>query len=327
MEITANSTTWHGIDAWLLENEHLSVITIPQLGAKIVSLLDKRSGHEWLAGTGERPLRPVPYGAAFQEQDMSGWDEMFPTIVACNYPGTGERHGTPLPDHGEIWTLDWSVLETGNGCLTFAVEGKALPYRLERTLTFSAPDTLELRYRLTNFGQQSMPYLWAAHPQFVCGGDAEILLPPEVTEVCNTLPESWGWGVPETRFGWPATLDADDNLVRLDRVGPPTLRRARKVFALPDVRPEWAGVVCQPDGDWLRLAWDAARVPYFGLWVDEGAISHASVVAPEPMTGFYDNLEIAWAKQEVTTVEAGATRRWTLSVRLGTGNDPFPAAA
>ncbi|MFO7632703.1 MAG: hypothetical protein R6W76_09200 [Caldilinea sp.] len=313
------------MDAWVLENEHLCVVTIPQLGAKLVSLLDKRSGREWLAGAGERPLRPVPYGALFHEQDMSGWDEMFPTIVACTYPGAGERHGTPLPDHGEVWTLNWSVSETDDDCLALAVEGRALPYRLARTLTFSAPDTLELRYRLTNLGRQPMPYIWAAHPQFVCGGDAEILFPPEVIEVCNTLPAMWGWGAPETRFGWPVALDAKGNHTRLDRVGPPTLRRGRKVFALPGAHPDWAGVLCRPAGDWLHLAWDAASVPYLGLWVDEGAISHESVVAPEPMTGFYDSLETAWAKQEVTIIEPGATRAWTLRVRLGTGDQSFPA--
>jgi hypothetical protein len=115
------------------------------------------------------------------------------------------------------------------------------------------------------------------------------------------------------------------NPTRLDRVGPPTLRRGRKVFALPDAHPDWAGVLCRPAGDWLHLAWDAASVPYLGLWVDEGAISHESVIAPEPMTGFYDSLETAWAKQKVTIVEPGATRAWTLSVRLGTGDQSFPA--
>ena len=43
---------------------------------------------------------------------------------------------------------------------------------------------------------------------------------------------------------------------------------------------------------------------------------------------FYDSLAVAWAKQEVTVVEAGATQAWTLSVRLGAGDLPAaPPAA
>ena len=39
-----------------------------------------------------------------------------------------------------------------------------------------------------------MPYLWAAHPQFLAGADCQIILPPEVTEVVNTMPVRMGLG-------------------------------------------------------------------------------------------------------------------------------------
>jgi galactose mutarotase-like enzyme len=325
METIVEHITWQGLEAWVIESAFLRVVTIPQVGAKIVSLLDKRSGREWLVGAGDRTVRPVPYGALFHEQDMSGWDEMFPTIAASLYPGDGEHHGAPLPDHGEVWTLDWAVVQASEGCLAFAVEGRALPYRLVRTLTIHAPDTLDLHYQLTNSGRHSMPYIWAAHPLLACELEAEIVLPPEITKVCNTLPEEWGWGAPESRFDWPVAVDAKGKCIRLDRIKAPTLRCGRKFYVLPDARPNWAGVVRRPVGDWLQLTWNSTNVPYLGLWIDEGALSHESVVAPEPATGFYDALERAWAKQEVTVLEPGATNVWSLSAHLGTGDQPFLA--
>ena len=328
MSITVRPIRWQGCDAWALESAQLRVVTIPALGAKVVSLLDKRSGREWLAGPGDRPLRAIAYGASFQEQDVSGWDEMFPTIVACAYPGAGGAHGVVLPDHGEVWALPWQVEQADEDRLTLSVAGRALPYRLTRTLTCRTPDTLDLHYRLTNLGQDAMPYIWAAHPLFACGAAAEIVLPPEVRAVCNTLPASWGWGEPESEFDWPVARDAEGRAVRLDRVGAPTLQRGRKFFAPPATRPNWPALVRRPAGDWLHLAWDAALVPYLGLWVDEGVLSQESIAAPEPTTGFYDSLAVAWAKQEVTVVEAGATQAWTLSVRLGAGDLPAaPPAA
>lgn len=319
MITTIQETTWHGLPAWALETDTLRTVVVPELGAKLVSLFDKRSQREWLAGPGGRPVRRVPYGAPFHEQDLSGWDEMFPTIVACAYPGPGARHGTALPDHGEVWTLPWTVEEAGNGSLTLSVEGRALPYRLTRTAEFLAADALQLQYRLVNLGQDAMPYIWAAHPQFACGTAAEVIFPPQVTSVVNTIPASWGWGAPETRFGWPVAIAPDGGPTYIDRVGPPALHKGRKFFVPPEVQAGWAGLIRHPAGDWLRLEWDPALVRYLGLWVDEGILSHESVAAPEPTTGFYDSLAVAWDRQAVAVVAPGETQSWALLVRLGTG--------
>lgn len=317
-------TNWYGFNALVLENEYLCTVIVPELGAKLVSLFDKRNQKEWLVGPGSRPVKKATYGAQFHEQDLSGWDEMFPTIIACPYPGPGEQHGAPLPDHGEVWSLPWDIEQAEEEKLRLRVQGKALPYQLTRTLHYTAPALLEFQYQLTNLGEVSMPYIWAAHPQFVCSLGAEIIFPSPVTEVCNTIPASWGWGEPETRFNWPLATGLDEQPVRIDRIGPSSLHKARKFFLMPQVRAAWAGVVHTPVRDWLCLEWDPELVPYLGLWVDEGAVSHESVAAPEPTTGFYDSLAVACEKKEVTVLEPGVIQTWTLRVRLGTHEEPFP---
>jgi len=325
MNVAVRETSWEGFRAWSLETDAIQTVVVPRLGAKLVSLLDKRIQLEWLVGPGDRPLKEVSYGAPFEQQDMSGWDEMFPTIVACEYPAPGGNSGRPLPDHGEVWTLPWRLENAGPDRLSLSVEGRALPYRLTRTLSFSAPNELVMHYELENLGQEAMPYVWAAHPQFVCGDRAEIRLPPGVTEVCNTLPAAWGWGEPETRFAWPHHRDRDGHLIRVDHTGPASLEEARKVFLLPETRIGWAALIHHPSKDWLRLDWDPDSVPYFGLWVDEGALNHETVAALEPTTGFYDSLALAWEKGEVTTVDPASTTSWHLRVQLGTGDHPFAA--
>ena len=80
----------------------LRAVIVPELGAKIVSLFDRRRQHEWLVPP-MRTLKQTAYGDDFVSQDMSGWDEMMPTIVACDY------QGARLPDHGEVWSIPWQV--------------------------------------------------------------------------------------------------------------------------------------------------------------------------------------------------------------------------
>lgn len=318
-------TNWGGLPAYVLENEALRTIVVPELGAKLVSLFDKRSQQEWLVDSADRPLKKVAYAAVFTDQDMSGWDEMFPTIVACEYPAPGRNNGAYLPDHGEVWALPWKLEEAPPDVLKLSVEGVALPYRLTRSLVFATVDTLRMEYWLENLGAEDLPYIWAAHPQFACGGSAEIRFPAQVREVCNTLGANWGWGEPETQFAWPLAVRLDGQPFRIDRTSSASLKQARKFFVLPEIRAAWAGLVRQPAGDWLQLAWDPEKVPYLGLWIDEGALSHTTVAAPEPTTGFYDSLAIAWEKQEVTVLAPRASQSWSLTVRLGIPGLSFPA--
>ena len=324
MNTSLNKISWYGHKAWSLENEVIRTVVVPTIGAKLVSLFDKRTHREWLVDSGNRPLREISYGSKFTDQDMSGWDEMFPTIIECPYPVQGNNYGAVLPDHGEVWTLPWNIEQSPHGTLKLCISGKALPYQLTRTITYSTPDTLQIYYELKNLGTEKMAYLWAAHPQIVYNSEAKIILPSKVTKVCNTIPAEWGWGNPETYFGWPNATDPKGQSIRIDHAGAPSLRQGRKFFVSPDTHIEWAGIVRHPDMDWLRIEWDADKVPYFGVWVDEGALCHTSVIALEPTTGFYDSLETAWNKKEVATIDSGDKKTWALTVHLGTADQPFP---
>ena len=110
---------------------------------------------------------------------------------------------------------------------------------------------------------------------------------------------------------------ADGELHNIAQVDAPTLGRARKFYVLAEQHINWVGIKHQNEANYLALVWgDPAAAPYFGLWVDEGALNHQSVVTPEPTTGFYDSLERAWQKQQVLVLAAKATTSWTLTVQL-----------
>jgi len=325
MHTQLSKTEWHGFEAWRLSSPELSVTMTPELGAKIVSLVDRRAGLEWLSGPlrGRTVGRP-PYGSLYSDQDMAGWDEMFPTITACQYPGAGPRHGVDLPDHGEAWTLPWLVRQAAPEGLTLELTGQALRYTLTRQADLPEPAALRLRYRLENHEPEPLPYLWAAHPQFLCGDQGRVVFPAQVRQVINTIGAEWGWGPPETRFDWPEATGVDGKPVRLDLTGPPTLKRGRKLFALPEARPDWAAVLREESGEWLRFEWNPEELPYLGLWVDEGALNENTVAAPEPMTAWYDGLALAVGKGHVKTVPPGGFHTWTLTVRLGLDGRPQP---
>ena len=252
---------------------------------------------EWLAGPAG-DLRIPNYGDTFVEADMSGWDEMLPTIDACVLPS-----GAALPDHGEVWTLPWRVDRVSAEELVCEITGRVLPYALRRHLSVTSAGgsaTLRMDYELRVTGSEPVPLLWAAHPQFVVSPKTRLILPPHVDGVWQVWPTA-------TRLVWPG-----GGQTVLDGVAD---GEARKLYLPTRLRAGWCALE-EPDGASLRLSWDPEVVPYLGIWIDNGLNSRQPVVAIEPTTGYYDSLERADRDGRVSVVAPGRPLRFTLTVDL-----------
>jgi len=307
-------TTWHGMAALGLENETVRVLTLPELGGKIVSLYDKRHDYEWLVGPDGRAVQLVAYGADFTAQDMSGWDECLPSIKPCEYPADGPYNGADIPDHGEVWALGWDVTDTDSR-VSLAVDGRILPYTLTRSLSLTGAATLALDYTVTNTGSAPFVWLWAAHPQFTATAGTRLTLPDDVTELYNVrdLP-AWGaWG---RRYPYPVTDDLHGNRVDLSRVTDASSGTCRKMYVPPEQPIRWAGLADDTHDTSLTMRWDPADVPYVGIWVDEGAVNTQSTLAIEISNGFHDSLETAYENDRVPQLAPGARAAWRVLVEL-----------
>jgi len=177
--LSLQNKTFFGFDAWQLQNDRFSVVVVPAVGGKIVSLYDKSAGIEWLVQPENAHIFRTPeYGAPYESSQCGGWDEMMPTIVACSYPVAGEHQGVYLPDHGELWVMPWREAGSNQHAIRLVVDGVALPYRLHRTLIIHDKNTLRFEYLLQNLGKEALVYLWTPHPQFQVEPDAIIELAP-----------------------------------------------------------------------------------------------------------------------------------------------------
>jgi hypothetical protein len=310
---------WHDLPAWRLEDDALRAVVVPEAGGRIVSLLDRHAGYEWLIQPAQaNPFHLWPPGTAYDHAQAGGWDEMLPTILAGPYPEAGPYEGIALPDHGELWTTPWREAGTGDGAIRLAAEGAVLPYRLERTLTLAAAaggTALRFDYTLRHTGAAAFSYLWAAHPQFASEPGARIVLPQDVAEVINAVPESSTpeWGGHGTRNPWPAKAGVG----RQDIVGSVARGRGRKFYLPPEAPISWAGLEQPGAGCWLHLSWDAADASYCGVWIDEGYLNKVPTVAIEPTTGYYDGLGAAHRNGRVARLLPGTVARWWLEVRVG----------
>jgi hypothetical protein len=70
-----------------VQSASLRLIVDVARGAKIRSVENRCTGREWLLQSPERWPQPPRYGMNFVDYELAGWDEMFPTVDACECLG------------------------------------------------------------------------------------------------------------------------------------------------------------------------------------------------------------------------------------------------
>lgn len=128
----------------------------PEDGGRIGFL---RYGDADLLTTAPAAFRaPARDHGAYERRPVYGYDDCFPSVDACRFPGRDWR----IPDHGELCWLPWETREEGRD-LVFTVASRALPVVFSRTMEFRGA-TLTWRFRMRNLGPDPLTVLHVMHP-------------------------------------------------------------------------------------------------------------------------------------------------------------------
>jgi galactose mutarotase-like enzyme len=316
--------TWPAV---ILQNDAMRVAVIPEIGGKIISLVSRRTGREWLWKNPYLPLRKPPLDATdFGAFDAGGWDEVFPTVNPCRVPNSAWGNRT-LTDHGELWYRPWQIVaantdsQTG-ATLTLAVDDPQLPFRFERTLTLAAGmGSLTASYSLVNRSTRPLPFIWAAHPLLAIE-PGELICLPTGTRLRLTCNIGLKLAADATVLAWPMIPLASGDSLDISRVGDQSECYAVKLFA-ENVADGAIEIVNRNRTEVLRLSSETNRASHIGLWLNYGAWSGANG-APyynagiEPTTFPADDLNVATSHKTMAQLAPGSTRQWafTVSFRL-----------
>jgi len=315
--------TISGLLTLSLRSKEAEMVMLPQLGAKIYSFRDLRTGREWLWRDLSRPLRRATYGDDFADYDISGIDECLPTVAPCIYP-EGAFRGRRLPDHGDLWSREWEARILNGVSILTSIDGVCLPYRLRRVVRLDGP-VLSLRYHLQNLSSHEVCYHWAAHSLLAAEQGMRVELPgnPRLLKEFGTGgrigpddPDQHGH---RCAHRWPYVRGEDGKVNDLRELRFPDPRVIDKVYATDLVAGE-ARLIHQTTGTSLNMRWDLEHVPYLGVCTNMGAWPPSGAagrwVALEPCTATADRLDVAVATGRSATLPAGGHKQWTLTLRL-----------
>ena len=294
-----------GFDAWLLENAALRVVVVPELGGKVLELIDKVGDRDLLWHNPRTPPRRAPYGAHFDDWWCGGWDEIFPTGDVAHL------HDEPLPYMGELWSVPWSAREepAPEGAVAIATTGLATiaPARLERRLELRADEpVLRASYRLTNLDLRPLPFLWGIHPALAVSPAHRIDLPAGRMLV-GVSSDPW-MGVPGATYGWP-NLSVPGSAEAHDMRRVPAAEAA--IFGghwATELREGWVALTDTQARRGLAIAFPLEVFRAAWLWQVYGGWRGHYHVALEPWTGRPMQLDEAIANGTADVLAPGETR-------------------
>jgi galactose mutarotase-like enzyme len=314
-----------GLTGLVLEDDLYQILILPDVGAKMASLVNKTTSREFLWRNPDRPYRRPDYAGLYEEYDISGFDECFPNIGAGVHP-VYPWQGVPLPDHGELWTIPWDWEFSGGG-LHLWVYGVRCPYRFDKWVSRKG-EALLLEYRVTNLAPYPFPCLWSAHPLFAVSPGSRILL-PEGVRVRTDWSKENRLGPICTEHPWPMTTDTAGQRVDLSFVTSGQLGFADKLYSTR-LTEGWCALHDPATGDFVSFAFSTDEVPYVGVWINQGGWplvgGKCFNVALEPCTGYPDRLDIAVLRNEFQSVPPRGTLEWSLRLSAGQADDVVAAA-
>jgi hypothetical protein len=303
------TTVFEGYESVVGENDAIRVELVPARGGKLVSLIDRATGREWVYRS-NAAWKPLQYGMQWDDGDRSGWDEMFPTILACPCPDEPWRHAG-YPDHGEIWTLPWEC-ELEESSVRMRVHGVQVPYIFGKTLSLSGKNLITT-YEVRNPTPFSFSYLWCAHNLLAIQPGMRWVTDPKLDWV--TFQYSHGDRLTPKPYGRTAYPLAGDPQTDLAAIGDKLGEHAEKYWFEGDVTAGNAGIFDPATGEALTYLYDPADVPYLAVWANYGVFNDDYTAALEPATGYLDDVYAARLLRKVKTVLPDVNR-WDFTVSL-----------
>ena len=313
MAITISRNSYKGVPSYVLESNRLRAEFVAQ-GARMVSLVDKRLDHEFLVEQAKESYLRSRFGHPMTPDHAVGYDDMFPTIDECHYEDFPWK-GVCLPDHGEVWSLDWDMLEKSNQ-LTASVHGVRLPYRLSRIMSLPDENLLRMDYQLENLSPMDLSYLWSSHPMLRVEEGTLIEVPEDCESARTILSMSGRLGSYGDEFRWPICKDNQGNRHNLSFVRAVETGDVEKYFFTNRLKQGWCRLTQPSNGAILKFTWTVEHVPYLAIVVDEGGSGPRFYCLLEPCSAPFDRLDLSKKYTDESCIAANSTRNWQLDFSL-----------
>ena len=250
----------------------LSLLVLPKDGAKIASLKAMPEGRELLLTRDTPEYRRLSYDGIYIDSECSAFDDMFPTVDPYT-PSGGAYRGITYPDHGECARLEYDYLIDGD-LLILTAESKLFPIRYEKRIR-ALENSIRISYSYHNFGDADLPFIYASHIMIKGEDGMKILTPFRENSETETVFKTEGY--------------SDGELSHTELTGFIPGRGAAYKFYYLEKIPNGKFSLEYKDGSAIIFEYDKEKLPYLGIWFNNGEFQNIYNIAPEPCTAPFDS--------------------------------------
>lgn len=276
--------SYKDIFALAAETDKLIALFLPYNGAKLASLIDKISGTELLAAAEGEKYKKLSNDSNYVDGECSAFDDMFPAIDLY-IPKTGINAGISYLDHGEVCRSYFNYTADENK-IVMIFNSERLSYRYTKTITGSVDGSIAINYKIDNLTGEPFNYIWAGH--------------------CMLAAAEGGRIITSYSEGAPAEIMFDNNKEygeRGDRINitqkmltSSSFSPVGNTFKYYFIEPIPLGLIKYTNpkiGRAFVMRYDQNKIPYLGVWINNGYFKAMYNTAPEICTAPYDSPDVA----------------------------------
>ena len=283
------STDWsyRGLSTVVLENSLLRIVVLPEVGGKIWQITYKPLDADLLWNNPRIAPAKLPMGSRYDDVWSGGWDELFPNDEVAVIEGES------YPDHGELWTGQWTAEPFSQAGLA----GVRLRYvtpissiEVEKTISLSLRSNqarIEFQHGFTNRGQTNFAFLWKLHPAMAVSAESrldfphmKVCLEPAFPGTLAGAAEVTDWPIVKTSAG-----DVDLRCVT------PESARQLYFFYGAKMKGNWCALTDTAKKLSCALQFDSTVFSCCWLFATYGGWRNYNVAVLEPCTGYPLNFE------------------------------------
>lgn len=279
-------THWDGVPAVVLENELLRAVVVPSIGGRVVSLVHRPCGREFLWRNPRLNLAPCAPGSAYDPNFYGGIDEVIPSDLPEII------NGVACPDHGELWTLALTAEERGDSLI---LSGRLPLFGLDYRRTMRLEENrLICRYEIVNRSGAERSFMWKMHAAMAIQPGDRIVCPAATAQTAD--PE-WSRRKSTAPFAWPVADGLDMSVV-------PEPDGTAEFLYLNGLGEGTMGIE-SVDGAAITCSFDPAVFPCCVYFASHGAMNGVYTAVLEPCTAMPLSVNAAAQQGFCSRLKAG----------------------
>lgn len=293
-------TSYKNREAFVVESGALRATFLTNDGAKMASLIDLETNRELLLTRDGESYRVLTADGSYVDSECSAFDDMFPTIDPYT-PEKGAYKGITYPDHGECCRLPYEA-RIDDEKLILSAHSRLFPIHYQKTVTAVPDGTIVIDYAITNEADEPFDFVWAGHVMLKGEDGIRLLSPFGEKDPIEMIFATDGY--------------EHDTLPRDTLTGfAPHTGAAYKFYYLEPMNEGYFGVR-YTNGRELLFCFDKTKLPYLGVWLNNGEFQGIYNLAPEPCTAPFDAPDKAAQKGYSSQIPANSDFRFRIEISM-----------